>query len=74
MGIIVVPLWTSQPWYPIFMSMLQSEIIVLGPNDKLLFCPFIDSVHPMSKTLKLAAAVVSGKHLGEKTFQNVLLT
>ncbi|KAB0790104.1 hypothetical protein PPYR_15571, partial [Photinus pyralis] len=35
-GIVVVPFWKSQPWYPLFCKLSIDKIIHLGPNDNLL--------------------------------------
>jgi hypothetical protein len=59
-GIIVVPLWKSQSWYPIFAKMCVSQILILGPKSDLLFCPYTHVSHPLHKSLQLAAAIVSG--------------
>lgn len=36
-GIMVVPLWPSQPWYPLFTSILTSPPLVFGPQKLMLF-------------------------------------
>jgi len=56
-GILFVPLWTSQPWYPIFMNMKVSQLKVL--DRYLVFCPFYFTSHPLSASLKLGVAIVS---------------
>ncbi len=61
-GIVVVPYWESQSWYPVFKSMIKSDIIILGPSKDLLFCPISHVSHPLNRTLKLAVAIVSGNH------------
>lgn len=32
-GIVVVPMWPSQPWYPIFQQLQVSDVIFFSPND-----------------------------------------
>lgn len=62
-GILVVPKWPSQPWYPIFNDLAHlSNIIEFQPNSALLSSPF-RSHHPLHKDLTLVAAVLSGRHL-----------
>ncbi len=34
-GILVVPDWPSQPWYPLFCSLLISDPIIFKPNKNL---------------------------------------
>ena len=57
-GIIVVPFWPSQPWYPKFKKLCHSNILFLGPNKNLLTCPYTNSSHPLSQTLRLAVAIL----------------
>lgn len=65
-GIIVVPSWSSQPWYPIFKSICISEILVFGPSIDLLYSPFSREPHPLHRTLRLEVAIVSGSRLDEE--------
>lgn len=34
-GIVVVPKWQAQPWYPIFNKLVCSECLYLGPSTDL---------------------------------------
>lgn len=61
-GIIVVPNWHNQPWYPNFKHIALSKILILGPNQTLLLSPCRGKQHPGAPYLQLAAEVVSGKH------------
>lgn len=36
-GIVVVPHWSTQPWFPLFQKLAVSQILFFGPNKKLLF-------------------------------------
>jgi len=58
-GIVVVPMWTAQAWYPMFMSMKVSEVIILGPSKDLIKCPLTNRPHQMYSSLRLMAAVLS---------------
>lgn len=58
-GIVVVPVWTSQAWYPVFTSLLEGEPIIFKPNKNLL-C-FNRTPHPLWKHLSLAAGILSYK-------------
>lgn len=60
-GIVVVPFWPTQPWFPFFKSLVVGKIMYLGPNNKLLSCPFRKN-HPLSKKLILAVGKLSGNH------------
>lgn len=58
-GILVVPLWTTQPWYPIFKALLIDRPIIFKPKSTLL--TFRGVPHPLSKDLSLVAGKLSGK-------------
>lgn len=59
-GIVVIPYWTSQPWFPIFENLLHSELVIFKPNKNLLFS--IDrKPHPLWEKLTLAAGILSGR-------------
>lgn len=58
-GIVVVPRWCSQPWYPIFKSLLIGEPLIFKPNINLL--SFSGAPHPLWKKLSLVAGRLSGK-------------
>ena len=58
-GILVVPNWVSQPWYPIFTSLLTDDPIIFSPNGNLLY--FGRVPHPLAGILSLMARL-SGKH------------
>lgn len=60
-GIVVIPYWETQPFFPLFMSMLVSKIIIFSPRDTLL-CSDAGDLHPLRSTLQLAAGILSGKH------------
>lgn len=63
-GILVVPFWESQPWYPLFLKLIDSNLIFLGPSDNMLVCPFSKRKHPLSNELILVAARLSGRRFG----------
>uniref|UniRef100_A0A2H1W6Z8 SFRICE_006226 n=1 Tax=Spodoptera frugiperda TaxID=7108 RepID=A0A2H1W6Z8_SPOFR len=48
-GIVVVPQWTSQPWYPLFDSLCVSEKIIFKPHHDLLLSPSRNP-HPLHKS------------------------
>lgn len=61
--IVVVPLWPSQLWYPEFNRLRQSDLIQFDPCKNMLISPFVSSPHPLYKSLKLVAAVLSQNSL-----------
>ena len=61
-GIIVVPAWRNQPWFPMFEKMMVGDCIVFEPNENLLLSPCRTRLHPRAQHLSLIAARVSGRH------------
>lgn len=66
-GIVVVPRWETQPWFPLFYKLLISEEIIFGPNKNPLSNPFRNE-HPFGKNLSLVAGFLSGKAIREENF------
>lgn len=54
-GIVVVPLWPTQPWYPIFQRLLCSEVISFCQDDNVLL-----SVYNSYPRVNLVAGRLSG--------------
>lgn len=59
-GILVVPYWPTQAWYPLFKKLVASNLIFLKPSKTLLLSPFREP-HPMHTTLTLAVGKLCGK-------------
>lgn len=59
-GIMVVPVWVGQPWYPLFKKLLVPELLILSPHEYLLLSG-AGTTHPLHKNLQLAAGILSGK-------------
>lgn len=59
-GILVVPYWPTQPWWPLFRELLIAKELVFNPNPSLLHSPFREA-HPLSANLSLVAAKLSGR-------------
>lgn len=57
-GIVVAPLWPTQPWFPLFQSLLCCDPIILKPSDVTLFSPTNSTIQPR---LTLMAGRLSGK-------------
>ena len=64
-GVLLVPYWPAQVWYPLFLELLIEEPFFLGPRANLITSPFRE-VHPLASNLILVAGRLSGKHLKEK--------
>ncbi|XP_011859982.1 PREDICTED: uncharacterized protein LOC105557372 [Vollenhovia emeryi] len=58
-GVVVVPWWPSQAWFPLFCSLLTKEPLIFPPSRHLLSTPFRDH-HPAWRSLSLAAGSLSG--------------
>lgn len=58
-GIVVVPFWKCQPWWPVFTKICNNKMTIYGPNKKLLLCPYTNSPHPLWRSIQVAVAVVS---------------
>lgn len=60
-GIVVVPMWTSQPWFPLWESLLSEPPIIFEPHGQLLLSPCKHIQHPLSWKLRLMAGWLSGR-------------
>lgn len=60
-GIVVVPDWCSQIWFPHFSLLLASEILVMKPQSYDLRSPYTNSSHPLCRKMNLLVAVLCGK-------------
>ena len=59
-GIVVVPQWPAQPWFPLFLSLLESDGLIFKPQINILLFPDREP-HPLWKSLILVAGKLSGK-------------
>lgn len=62
-GIVVVPFWQSQAWYPLFVKMIVDKPLFFKPSPNLVFSPYSTTPHPLAATLTLVAAKLSGRLL-----------
>lgn len=60
-GVLVVPYWPTQAWFPMFKDLQNSKMIILKPDKKLISSPFRKE-YPTWKSLTIVAATLSGKH------------
>lgn len=67
-GILVVPNWPSQTWYPQCMKMFEPEPIIFNPNKNLLIASD-RSPHPLWRQLSLVVGVLSNRHMQQEVFQ-----
>ena len=71
--ILVAPIWQSQAWYSVFLSICIHNSLLL-PHKKDLILATLGKTHPsvVNQTLNLVAWLVSGNHCHQKTFQTKL--
>ena len=61
-GILVVPAWPNQIWYPVLQDILLQTPMQLPPQENLVYLPSQpEFVHPFFRDLRLMACLVSGK-------------
>lgn len=68
-GIVVVPNWPNQPWFPLFYDTLISESILIEPSPNLLLSPCRSLQHPLAENLELIAGILSGDRSSAKAHQ-----
>ena len=72
-GIIIVPNWPTQTWWPYLMSMLIHYPIILPRKTRTLFLPAQpQEIHPLHTKLELLACHLSGTSCLTKEFQKKL--
>ena len=61
-GMVIIPIWKAQPFYPIAMNMLVGSPVILSPRKRLLIMPNDPSKsHRMYRKMKLIAGIFSGR-------------
>ena len=71
-GIVVVPLWTTQLWFPRLLKMIAAKPVVLPLN--VLSLPYREGFHPLHKKLRLMACRVSGNLSDVRDYRKTLPT
>jgi len=72
-GIIIVPKWPTQTWWPVLMRMLIDNPVLLPKRKKLLFLPSSpEKIHPLYPKLELLMCHLSGDPLKAKEFRQQL--
>lgn len=67
-GIMVVPLWPTQPWYPVFRSLLISETVAFPPKSHALLSH--SSSRRIHDSITLVAGILSGTHFQGEAYPN----
>ncbi len=71
--IVIVPLWTTQSWFTVFLELLIKNPILLPQRDNLLTLAHQrDSQHPLRKKLRLIVGQLSGMPTERQNFQSGL--
>ena len=73
-GILVAPLWSTQPWFPLLMKLVMEDPLIIFPHKRnLLLPPNFQEAHPLFKHLKLLVIHVSGRPSENSTYLQKLL-
>ena len=71
--VLVAPLWTTQPWWPLLIELIVDYPVYLGNNPKLLQdVSSPGAMHPLFPSLKLAVWRISGNVTKQWEFQKKL--
>ena len=68
-GILIVPMWTTQPWFTLLLDLLTDNPLALPQTDSLLFLAHSNAIHPLNRRLQLMACKVLGCPSRRETFQ-----
>ena len=60
-GILVVPLWPTQPWFPVMLDLLIDHPRHIAPDSRNLHIPGNPLLHPLHKRLTLLVTLLSGQ-------------
>ena len=73
-GILIAPLWSTQPWFPLLMKLVMEDPLIIFPHKRnLLLPPNFQEAHPLFKHLKLLVVHVSGRPSENSTYLQKLL-
>lgn len=65
-GIVVVPAWKTQPWFPLWQSLLVESAIQFSLDNANLLSPCRTIQHLLASKLTLMAGFLSGKRSGDR--------
>lgn len=71
-AILVFPYWRSQSWFPLLLECLISFPVRLPRHKDLLFLPHSGHLHPLAKSMKIFAAILSGRRCRVEEFHKRL--
>lgn len=64
-GIVVVLHWPTQPWFPLFESILLEKPLHFSPSPNQLLSPCRSLIHPLANHLSLVAGKLSGARINK---------
>lgn len=71
--VLIAPIWTTQPWFPVLLSLIASQCYVLPRARDILYLPQRPDVkHPLEK-MRLGVFRLSGNACRIKEYQKTLL-
>lgn len=73
-GVVIAPLWPTQPWFAQLMEMLVDVPVIVCKKKGLLKLPTQDVEHPLTGKLRIMACKVSGIISDNEVFRNKLPT
>lgn len=70
-GIVIVPMWPTQPWFPLFTALLTSEMITFPPQHNVLISHSSSSDHRrLDTSLTLVAGVLCGRRYPDGAYHH----
>lgn len=73
-GVVVVPRWTTQVWWPLLNNLLIQEPVEMEGKELLTLPSHPGKLHPLHRSLRLLVCNVSGNAISRKASHNVLQT
>ena len=73
-GILVIPLWTTQPYFSVVLSLLTETPRVFNASVQNLIHPTLDGPYPLHQRLQLMVCKLSGDPCKSPRFHQTLLT
>ncbi|XP_015763048.1 PREDICTED: uncharacterized protein LOC107342108 [Acropora digitifera] len=67
-GILLIPVWPTQTWFPLVLQLLYSQPWIFKPSANLLCHAHFREPHPLHKSLHLMVCPLSGTPSYSKTF------
>jgi hypothetical protein len=69
-GILVVPYWPAQSWFPLVLKLCVNPPWIIKPGKRILILQNKpETLHPLHKNLHLLVCHVSGRHYNKEIYQ-----